>query len=912
MIDTLEPPKKQVRSRRKTNYKGAAKKETSGLVEFIVVGGIMTGNKNLSETMAKTTKDNGVIITTYNCWGAFNSTPYINTLLEQCDILCLQEHHLFSDNVSYLESLSSDHTVYANTSSYVNEHGRRVRQGGVAILWKKNMGYMISKIGISERIIGINIRHPSKKTLYIFCVYGPSANHSRDEFSEFVASLCDIHEKYSKTGIVMILGDINASTTGLNHARTVCLEDNLGSNHLRKARAICFTSYLLNNGLVSLTTQDICGGPIPTFYPHNGGNGTQIDHILLEKCYMNTVTKCQVEDDHSLNTSDHQPVTVHINFNVPRYNYDSRKTYQWNNVDVELYKSTLNQHIDQHNMFDRAISSTKDVDHYYSDIIGILQDVSDVAIPMRECCKYKKSFWDSELGDKHKQQKLQRSVWIHEGKPRHPDNMSYKKYKHAKRLFAKTYASKMNAHEEKRLYDMQKFEKIDSKRFWRIVARRKEHSDSFHSILHNDVQYNNPQELLLLWCEHFSILLNENPEEHTLPDDDFKRHIEQEVRDMHDQYDKHKENRYSRLGDVTMQEVKALCQSLPPRKAPGVDLIAYEHLKLASDNFFNVLCVLFNGIMNQVHIPDQMKLGLLVPLHKGHGKAKNSVNSYRGITLLPVINKVLEKLYMQRIQPHLDNVQFPPKLQFSGRKQSNCIMTSCAIQEAISYHVDNNSKISACFMDLEKAFDKVWWDGLMYKVAMLGITNKAWHLLYSWLHGSQCSVLLNGQISKSFDVTRGIKQGGSLSMFLFNAYLHDIHDVIENTNIARHSLGVSVNGYYIGSPAYADDLVLLSGTKHGLDEMISRTLQYANQWRMKFSAQKTKCITFGESKKLNTRNKQLREFSMEGVILDEVSSVTHVGVTLESYKSASTHIQDCCNKGKSIMAALYSDRWSQI
>ena len=32
MIDTLEPPKKQVRSRRKTNYKGAAKKETSGLV----------------------------------------------------------------------------------------------------------------------------------------------------------------------------------------------------------------------------------------------------------------------------------------------------------------------------------------------------------------------------------------------------------------------------------------------------------------------------------------------------------------------------------------------------------------------------------------------------------------------------------------------------------------------------------------------------------------------------------------------------------------------------------------------------------------------------------------------------------------------------------------------------------------
>jgi hypothetical protein len=92
---------------------------------------------------------------------------------------------------------------------------------------------------------------------------------------------------------------------------------------------------------------------------------------------------------------------------------------------------------------------------------------------------------------------------------------------------------------------------------------------------------------------------------------------------------------------------------------------------------------LFNGIIDYVHIPPHFKEGLLITLHKGHGKSKNSKDSYRGVTLLPAINKVFEKCIMMRLKPHLEEIHFSPQLQQASRMNTSNVMTSCVVNEII-------------------------------------------------------------------------------------------------------------------------------------------------------------------------------------------------------------------------------------
>ena len=145
-------------------------------------------------------------------------------------------------------------------------------------------------------------------------------------------------------------------------------------------------------------------------------------------------------------------------------------------------------------------------------------------------------------------------------------------------------------------------------------------------------------------------------------------------------------------------------------------------------------------------------------------------------------------------------------------------MLSNLTQDSIYNYTEKGGKVFACFLDIEKAFDKLWWDGFFLKLYKIGITNKLWHLFRDWFVGSCCRVCLNGEISEAFNITRSIKQGGILSMLNFCIYTHDIHNDID----IQRKHGLFCKNVYVGSPAYADDIVLLSPTKHGLDNMIAK------------------------------------------------------------------------------------------
>ena len=118
------------------------------------------------------------------------------------------------------------------------------------------------------------------------------------------------------------------------------------------------------------------------------------------------------------------------------------------------------------------------------------------------------------------------------------------------------------------------------------------------------------------------------------------------------------------------------------------------------------------------YVSTDLKHGVIITLHKGGGKPKNDSNSYRAITLSSSILKLYEKVLLRRLQ---DTVNKPLHvLQGGFQPGMGSPMTSFVLNESIIYSKENHSKLFACFLDARQAFDRVWHDGLFYKLHKLG------------------------------------------------------------------------------------------------------------------------------------------------------------------------------------------------
>ena len=76
-------------------------------------------------------------------------------------------------------------------------------------------------------------------------------------------------------------------------------------------------------------------------------------------------------------------------------------------------------------------------------------------------------------------------------------------------------------------------------------------------------------------------------------------------------------------------------------------------------------------------------------------------------------------------------------------------------------------KVRGNFLDISKAFDKVWHDGLLYKLESLGISGSLLKLFHSHLNNRQQRVVLNYQYSKWLPILAGVRHGSILGLLLF-------------------------------------------------------------------------------------------------------------------------------------------------
>ena len=204
-----------------------------------------------------------LVTTSYNCRGAMANGIYIQELMESSDILCVQEHLLHNENVTFLTSLNNEYRCFARCDSYINEHGYTIRKGDVAIMWKVTIHCAVTKlenIG-NSRIVGIKLSLRDMKPLYIINVYLPSANNSYDDYYTCVSDLWEIYESLKDTGTIIITGDLNSS---INKGQRTYISPGHDTRRIN-----LLSMFIEMNNMYSVITQHDCYGPICTYYPNS-------------------------------------------------------------------------------------------------------------------------------------------------------------------------------------------------------------------------------------------------------------------------------------------------------------------------------------------------------------------------------------------------------------------------------------------------------------------------------------------------------------------------------------------------------------------------------------------------------------------------------------------------------------------
>ena len=337
----------------------------------------------------------------------------------------------------------------------------------------------------------------------------------------------------------------------------------------------------------------------------------------------------------------------------------------------------------------------------------------------------------------------------------------------------------------------------------------------------------------------------------------------------------------------SLQDVVDLCSKSRLTTALGSDNISPHFLRRGGDTLHKALFLLFSICSRHGLIPSSFRHAHVVTLYKGDGDA-NDANNYRPIAITSVIARMYERLHMSELLRHMKSRGIPSTAQFGFTKQRS---THDAVYRLLSTIYDTiNTGVGdftpTVFIDISKAYDKVWIDGLLYKLHHdCQITGSLFYMLRALLVGRTMQVVHDNMISDVHTLTAGVPQGSVLAPLLFLIYIHSL----------TTSLSPSVC-----QSLFADDIALLpltSGTAGliSLQTALNITTRYALRWKITFSSKKTQVLFF----RLNSTRKQptpIHHLTLTSFTLVTTRMYTYLGVLLDDRLTFIPHLTQLVHK----------------
>ena len=192
----------------------------------------------------------------------------------------------------------------------------------------------------------------------------------------------------------------------------------------------------------------------------------------------------------------------------------------------------------------------------------------------------------------------------------------------------------------------------------------------------------------------------------------------------------------------------------------------------------------------------------------------------------------------------------------------------------INHMLNAGKQLYVAFIDFSKAFDYIVRDILWYKLIKLGVRGKILNVIKSMYQNVRSKVKFDQKVSESFQCYLGVRQGESLSPFLFSMYLNDLEDEF----YIKGAKCIDVGMLKLFILLYADDIVIFSESPEEMQSSLDILNNYCNKWKLKVNIGKTKIMVFRKGGILRRNLK----FYFNNEELEIVNKYTYLGIVFTS------------------------------
>ncbi|KAG5675613.1 hypothetical protein PVAND_005504 [Polypedilum vanderplanki] len=342
------------------------------------------------------------------------------------------------------------------------------------------------------------------------------------------------------------------------------------------------------------------------------------------------------------------------------------------------------------------------------------------------------------------------------------------------------------------------------------------------------------------------------------------------------------------------ESLTLIIKSLRVRKAEGLDGIATRFLKNLPKSLLKVVTMIFNQSYKLGYFPSAWKRAKVIAIPK-KDKPTDKPSNFRPISLLSTLGKLYEKVILDKVSRFEEANELIKPQQFGFRSRHSTTHQVLRIIEEATIGFNNKKSTGIVLLDLEKAFDTVWHEGLIYKLIKLKFPPEQIRVIDSFLTGRQASVYVNGHASPFFTLPAGVPQGSTLSPFLFNVFINDIPR-LKHCKLAQ----------------FADDTALytvnswknLGLIKTRLLGDLSTLASFYRDWKVKMNDSKTEFSIFTRSYNMR-RKAEADTISFGTNTYKWQKEVRYLGVTLDTRLSFQAHIKSVLAKASGVGRSIY-------
>ena len=653
---------------------------------------------------------------------------------------------------------------------------------------------------ISERVMMMKMDAKPFK-LVLIQVYAPTTDYSEEEVDMFYQEVEEAIAVAKTTDMVFVLGDLNAKVGRGKEEKTVG-PHGLGIRNERGERLVNFCKE--HNLIVTNTYYQHGNRRLYTWKSPGDTCRNQIDYIMVKQRFRNSVKDVRTYPGADMN-SDHCLLVARVRLKIKIPKKSERKEQ----LDLDCLKEKKVRDrfaAEVKNRFNTLIreeteqNDQEDVEELWQDVKDSLTGAAKSVLPKRK--KKPKNDWITgeitDLMEKRRQCKNRK-----EEQYKRLDKEIKRKCKGAKDNWLNGLCDEI---EElgKRHMDGEMHKKI------------KEMTNRKHGIKTNSGCVNDADGKLLTdkdqiterWREYVSLLYS----------DDNRRGCEG--------------LNATEGPEILKEEVTAAIKRIKNGKAPGIDEITGEMLKALDEEGIDIITNLIRLMYDTGKLPKDLRHSIFVKIPKKHNAVDCS--DYRTLAIMSHVTKVLLRVILNRNETTFDREISDSQSGFrSGMGTREAIFN---LRNLCEKSLEVNQDVYICFIDYQKAFDRVFHQNLIDMLKNTEMDSKDICILQNLYWNQRAVVRMDDSFTDEFDIKRGVRQGCILSPKLFNLYSEEVFKDLD------HLEGIVIGGRNINNIRYADDTALIANSEEGLQMIVDEVNERSKSLGLYMNVTKTKVM----------------------------------------------------------------------